>query len=151
MSLRDLIQEGFGEKEDYNCAEKILYGANQAYRMGLSEQTLRLAAGFGGGMGLGSVCGTLTAAIMVLGSLFVKQSAHESKRIKKLTQELLTSFHKEMGHMHCSQLKAQYRTDKEKCLQVLLKAAEILDKIVAREMSADRPPQTGPMAANSDR
>ncbi|HBS58040.1 MAG: C-GCAxxG-C-C family (seleno)protein [Bacillota bacterium] len=141
MLLRNLIQEGFGEKEDYNCAEKILHGANQAYNMGLNEQTLRLSAGFGGGMGLGSVCGTLTAAIMVLGALFVEKSAHESKRIKKLTQELLTNFHKEMGHMNCSQLKAKYRTDKEKCLQVLLKTAEILDRIVVREMSATRQPQ----------
>lgn len=141
MLLRNLIQEGFGEKEDYNCAEKILHGANKAYNMGLSEQTLRVSAGFGGGMGLGSVCGTLTAAIMVLGLLFVEKSAHESKRIKKLTQEMLTSFHKEMGHLHCSQLKAKYRTDKEKCLQVLLKAAEILDRIAVREMSADRQPK----------
>lgn len=136
--LKNLIQAGFGEKEDYNCAEKILHGANEAYNLGLSQQTLKVSAGFGGGMGLGSVCGTLTAAVMVLGTLFVHKSSHESKRIKKLTQEMLTSFHKEMGHTNCSQLKAQYRTEKEKCLQVLVKTAEILDRIVSRELAADR-------------
>lgn len=134
--LSDLIKEGFGEEEDYNCAEKILYGANQAYNLGLDQQSLRLAAGFGGGMGIGSVCGTLTAAIMVLGSLFVKGSAHENKRIKTLTQEFLSSFRKEMGDTHCNQLKITYRTKTDKCRQVLVKTAEVLDRIVARELSA---------------
>jgi len=132
--LTDLIKQGFGEAEDFNCAEKILHGANQAYNLGLNQQTLKLSAGFGGGMGLGSVCGTLTGAVMVLGTLFVDKSAHESRRIKKLTQELLISFRQEMGEITCSKLKIKYRTDREKCLQVLVKTAEILDRIITREL-----------------
>jgi C_GCAxxG_C_C family probable redox protein len=132
--LSDLIKQGFGEKEDLNCAEKILYGANLAYDLGLNQETLRLAAGFGGGMCLGSVCGTLTAAIMVLGTLFVEHTAHKSKNIKRLTQELLSSFRKEMGEINCSMLKVQYRKGPEKCLQVLAKTAELLDRIVEREL-----------------
>lgn len=134
--LSDLIKQGFGENEDFNCAERILYGANQAYNLGLNQQTLKLSAGFGGGMGMGSVCGTLTAAVMVLGTLFVEKQSHESKRIKKLTQELLGTFRKEMGEINCSMLKPLYRTKTEKCLQVLVKTAEILDSIVEREMPA---------------
>jgi hypothetical protein len=30
--LKDLIEQGFGEKEDLNCAEKILWGANTVVR-----------------------------------------------------------------------------------------------------------------------
>lgn len=134
--LTDLIKKGFGEKEDYNCAEKILYGANQAYNLGLDQRTLKLAAGFGGGMGIGIVCGSLTAAVMVLGVLFVEKSAHENREIKNLTQEFLMSFRREMGQINCSQLKINYRTEREKCLQVLVKAAEILDGIVKRELPA---------------
>lgn len=46
--LTDLIKNGFGQKEDLNCAETILYGANKAYDLGLSRDALKLAAAFGG-------------------------------------------------------------------------------------------------------
>ena len=83
--LYNLINDGFGEKEDLNCAEKILYGANEAYQLGLDKEALKLSAGFGGGMAIESICGALTASVMVLGRLFVKNNAHESTRIKELT------------------------------------------------------------------
>ena len=131
--LSTLIMEGYGEKEDFNCAEKILYGANQAYELNLDKQFLKMSAGFGGGMAIESVCGTLTAAVMVLGLLFVKDNAHESSRIKNLTQELLNTYHTEMGDIDCGPLKAKYRTEELKCKNVILKAAQILDTIVKRE------------------
>lgn len=131
--LSELIQQGFGEAEDYNCAEKILYGANQAYHLDLDQKALKISAGFGGGMGMGLVCGALTGAIMALGVMFVKEKAHESTRIKDLTQELLLTYKKEMGNMNCGPLKLRYRTPETKCNQVIIKAAQILDQIVERE------------------
>lgn len=131
--LSELIKQGFGEAEDYNCAEKILYGANQAYGLGLDRTALKVSAGFGGGMGIGLVCGALTGAIMALGVLFVKERAHESTKIKDLTNELLLTYKKEMGDMNCGPLKVRYRTPETKCNGVILKAAEILDAIVKRE------------------
>lgn len=62
--LLDLLKSGFGKASQYteeeklrfggvnlNCCERILYGANQAYGLGLSDQALRVAAPFGGGHG----------------------------------------------------------------------------------------------------
>src|SRR5665647_383444 len=109
MMLRTLILQGYGEKEDLNCAEKILYGANQVYHLGLDQQALKMVAGFGGGMAIESVCGALTASIMVLGYLFIKKNAHESSRIKDLTQELFMSYRKEMNNINCDALKAEHR------------------------------------------
>jgi len=134
MMLSTLILQGYGEKEDLNCAEKILYGANQVYHLGLDQQALKMSAGFGGGMAIESVCGGLTAAIMVLGCLFVKKSAHESSRIKDLTQELFMTYQTEMHTINCDSLKAEHRTEDLKCRKVIAKAAEILDKIIAREI-----------------
>ena len=134
--LRTLIEHGYGEKEDFNCAEKILYGANQVYQLGLTAEALRMAAGFGGGMAIGSVCGTLTASIMVLGTLFVKDRAHESSKIKDLTQELFTNYQREMQAIDCDPLKAKYRTEELKCRNVIIKAAEILDHIIEREKTS---------------
>ena len=132
--LSELIKNGFGEKEDLNCAEKILQGANIAYNLGLDRESLKLASGFGGGMAIQDKCGALTAAIMVLGKLFVKERAHESNKIKELTIELFDEYNREMLHIDCEPLKEMYRTEELKCRNVILKAAEILDIIVMREL-----------------
>ena len=131
--LQQLIEAGFGDEQDYNCAERILYGANQAYELGLPKEALKLSAGFGGGMGIGSVCGALTAGIMVLGSLFVAERAHESERIKDLEGELLQKYREAMGDIECKPLKDKYRTEQEKCKRVIMAAAGVLDEIVLRE------------------
>lgn len=132
--LYTLINNGYGEAEDFNCAEKILYGANEAYKMGLSRDALRMSAGFGGGMAIEDKCGALTAAIMVLGILFVKNNAHESTKIKDLTKELFSSYEQAMGSIDCAPLKEKHRTETEKCKFVIVEAAKSLDAIVKREI-----------------
>ena len=136
--LKELIQNGYGIKEDLNCAETILYGANQAYRLNLNSDSLKLAAAFGGGGGMAieSVCGVLTASLMVLGKLFVPEVANKYPEIKELSKELFDTFKKEMGDILCKPLRDNYRTEEKKCREVHLKAAEILDKIVARELKS---------------
>ena len=133
--LADLIKAGFGEDQDYNCAEKILYGANQVYKLNLPKQALKCAGGFGGGMAIEDKSGALTASIMGLGCLFIKDRAHESTRIKELTRELFARFEEEMGSINCAPLKEKYRTPELNCRLVILKGAEILDSIVKRELS----------------
>lgn len=130
--LSEYIEQGFGSKENYNCAEKILYGANQVYQLGLDKPALKLVAGFGGGMGIESTCGALTGGIMVLSHLFVKDYAHESTLIKELTQELFNAYHEKMGHLDCKSLKAKYRTPQIQCAGVIIAAAEALDEVIAR-------------------
>ena len=134
--LKELIQDGYGIKDDLNCAEIILGGANQVYQLKLNSGSLRLAAAFGGGMAIESVCGVLTASLMVLGKLFVPDVAHKHPKIKELSKELFDAFEKEMGDILCKPLKDNYRTEEKKCREVHLKAAEILDKIVARELKS---------------
>lgn len=131
--LQKLLASGYGTAEDFNCAEKILYGANQVYHLGLDEKALRLSAGFGGGMGIEHMCGALSAAVMVLSVLFVKKNAHESTRIKTLSKEMFDSYETQMGELLCKPLKEKYRNEEIGCRNVILKAAEVLDGIVQRE------------------
>lgn len=135
--LADLISQGFGNKEDLNCAEKILHGANIAYGLGLDKEALKLASGFGGGMAIEDKCGALTAGLMVLGKLFVKERSHESPRMRELAIELFEEYTNEMGSVDCAPLKEKYRTEELKCQNVILKAAEVLDRIVERELKID--------------
>ena len=133
MKLKELLAKGYGNTRDLNCAEKMVYGANWAYDLKLAPESLKLSAGFGGGMGVESVCGALTGAIMVLSHLYVRQNSHESTRIKELEGEFISAFQKELGFSDCKNLKATYRNDEVKCNPIIFKAAEILDTIVERE------------------
>jgi C_GCAxxG_C_C family probable redox protein len=134
MKLYDYLKEGPVDDPAYSCSEKILRGADYVWQLGLDEKALKLASGFGGGMGAGLICGALTGGVMALSELFVKERAHESDRIKNLTSELLQRFKDKMGELDCTPLKALYRDDVTKCRVVILAAAEILDDIVENEM-----------------
>lgn len=125
--LRDLIESGFGQEEDYNCAEKMVYGANIVYNLELPKDSLRMSAGFGGGMAIGDMCGAICGAIMVLSSLYVETVAHDSGQLKPEITRFIETYHQEMGATHCLSLKEKYRTPEEKCHKVIMKAAEILD------------------------
>lgn len=127
--------EKYYSKEEYglNCAETMLYAGNETYKLGLDKAALKTAAGFGAGMNIGSVCGALTGAVMVLGILFVKDRAHESDRIKLLENELFKRYRSKMGDINCPALKRNYRTEELRCLQVIKEAGRILDEIVRRE------------------
>ena len=129
--LYKLIEQGFGNSENYNCAEKIIYGANQAYQLNLDKTALKLSAGFGGGMGVETTCGALSAGVMVLSHMFVNDYAHESSTIKTLTQELFSLFHQELGEINYAPLKAKYRTPEVQCSKIILAAAKALDSVIA--------------------
>lgn len=132
--LFELLSDGYGKAMDLNCAEKILYGANWAYDLKLSPEALKLSAGFGGGMGVGYVCGTISGAIMVLSHLYVTRNSHQNVRIKELEQEFITKFNSFYVCTDCKTLKEKYVDDTEiGCFYIILKAAEILDEIVERE------------------
>lgn len=131
--IADRIRDGYGEEEKLNCAEKILYASNEVYNLGLDKNALKLAAGFGGGMCTGDLCGAITGSIMVLGTMFVKNNGHESDKIKKLTQELISRYKEEMGYIDCIPLKENHLDEQVKCRNIIVKAAEILDDIIERE------------------
>jgi len=134
MKLSELLKQGYGDDLDLNCAEKILYASNKVYDLGLDHSSLKMSAGFGGGIGMESVCGALTGGVMILGTLFIVNRAHESDKIKLLTREFFESYEKEMGSTVCKPLKEMHRTEDLKCSNVIVKAAEILEAIIEREL-----------------
>ncbi len=134
MALAELIKEGFGNEENYCCSEKILYGANKAYDLGLSAETLKLSAGFGGGMAIEHACGALTGAVMVLSHMYVKEINHEEGGIiKDLLKEFFANFKEKMGNIECAPLKKDHRTEEEGCTAVIYAAAQVLDEIIAKQ------------------
>jgi C_GCAxxG_C_C family probable redox protein len=133
--LSKLIEDGFSDRYDLNCAESILYGANQVYGLGLDKNALKLAAGFGGGVGIEAICGALTGSVMVIGRMYTEDRAHASPRVKELAIALIERFRREMGEIDCTPLKEKYRTEELKCRRVILKAAQILEDIILEEQA----------------
>lgn len=131
--LYDLLKDGFAKGKDLNCAEQMIYGANEAYELGLHKTSLKLSAAFGGGMGIEDKCGAITGALMVLSHLYVKDRAHESNKIKVLSEELFENYQNRMKSIDCKPLKEMYRTEEMKCTEVILAAATILDEIIEKE------------------
>ena len=135
--LKELLASGYGKEQNYCCSEKLLYGANEAYGLHLPPEALKLSAAFCGGMGLGAVCGAMSASLMVLAHLYVKEKNHESTRIKTLNQEFAQKFQNQLGSWDCKDLKLKYPSaaGNGKCdlNLILTTAAAILDEMVNRE------------------
>jgi C_GCAxxG_C_C family probable redox protein len=90
-----------------NCAQAVL--CVFAEEMGLEEETaLRIATGFGGGMGrTGGTCGAVTGAFMVLG--LARGMRDPGENIKKdstytLVREFAERFRGKRGSVECREL-----------------------------------------------
>jgi len=136
MSITESINNDYMKKNGFNCAETILRVANDELKLGLDKNAFLLAAGFGGGMGVGNVCGALTGSIMVLGRLYVKDRAHESTRIKDVEKKLIDAFEKEFGTLLCTPIKDKHFHPEHKCKAVVLKTAELLEELLASDPPA---------------
>ena len=128
--LEKMIQEDFGDKEDYNCAEKILCGANKAYGLNIEDKSLKLSAAFGGGMGTGRTCGAVASALMVIGYMNTETVAHKSPEVRAMAIEFQEKFIESMGSVDCSDLKDRYFKEEIGCKRVIEEAARLLDSVV---------------------
>lgn len=133
QTLSQIVEGRINKQRDLNCAETILYAANIAYGLGLPHPALKLAAGFGGGMGVDSTCGVLTGASMVFSALFVQDRGHESDRVKELNREYFARMQDILGHIDCAPIKERWRDETDGCLPVMVEAARVLEEIIDRE------------------
>jgi len=120
------------EECDLNCAESIMYAANEEYNLNLSEETLKVMAGFGGGMTTGDICGVITGAVGVIGIMFTEVRGHKSPIVRECTREFIKEFKEKMAYTKCVDLKKEYK-DIKKCTLMIETGAEILDNIIRKE------------------
>lgn len=130
--LRELVDQGFGKDRGFHCAEIILGGANEGYHLGLPEDCLKLADGFGGGIYSECVCGALLAAVMVLGKAFVGNYANEDPLFKEIVLDCICTFQDQLGDIYCGPLKAKHRTPELKCHFINVQTAGIVDQIIEK-------------------
>ena len=109
-----------------NCAQTIM--RVYAAEMGISEETAaQIASNFGGGMKCGSVCGVVTAGLMVLGAKGIGDLASVHGFQQSIAQN--------HGGMICCKdlLKANAEkggNKKAHCDGLILEAIDLIDKLV---------------------
>ena len=94
-------------KDGFNCSQSIFSCFSVEY--GLSrDNALKLATGFGGGMGrLGKTCGAVTGALMVIGLKYGKVSIEDDTAAGKtyrLVQKFIKKFTEINGSITCNDL-----------------------------------------------
>ena len=105
----------------FNCCQSVLVAF--AEDMGLTEQqAFDLGANFGSGMRCGSVCGTLTGALMVLG-----MKGYDEEQ----STAFLRRFQEDHGEINCaSLLKKSHEAGiprKEHCDVLVFEVVQMLD------------------------
>lgn len=130
--LKETAQKYRKEEYDLNCAECIMYAANEEYDLNLSKETLKVMSGFGGGMAIGDVCGVITGSIGVIGIVFTEVSGHKSPKVREMTKEFINKFEEKLGYNKCVDLKKEYVKVK-KCTLMIETGADILEEIILKE------------------
>ena len=141
--LYDLIAANFGkaafyteeERERYggvnlNCCERILRGANIAYDLGMREEDMCVSAAFGGGMGIGSTCGAIAGALMVLSMKYAGAAEKTTPLKEETVVPFLERVRGELGSLDCSAIKPRLAIEGD-CTPTVLAVAAILDDVVA--------------------
>ncbi|MGM9522758.1 MAG: C-GCAxxG-C-C family (seleno)protein [Oscillospiraceae bacterium] len=137
MRLKELLDTGFGDEQDYNCAERLFAGANIAYELGLSDDAVKTAGCFGGGMQTGSVCGALSGSLMALGKLVITECAHKTEGLEGLVVELFADFARKLGAVNCTPIKKMHWDEKTHCIYTQKCAAEVLDEFLIKHGMLD--------------
>jgi C_GCAxxG_C_C family probable redox protein len=97
----DLAIARFGK--GHSCAQAVFSAF--AEQMGMDYQTaVRLSSGFGGGMGMGSVCGAVTGGIMAIGLKCGGVDPKAKGQTAKLVREFTDRFKAQHKSVNCRDL-----------------------------------------------
>ncbi|MBT1074826.1 C-GCAxxG-C-C family protein [Geobacter grbiciae] len=117
--------EGFYRSGKMHCAEAVLMAARNQFFPSMPEDVVGAASGFGGGSGVGCVCGAVAGGTMAFGFV-LKDDKHKLKRV---TKELHEWFKQEYG-ASCCRIATKNAKDRGGCAvltgEVAKKMAELL-------------------------
>ena len=131
--LEDAVGKQYSRSDiERNCAEAMIYGANDEYKLDLPEEAFYTMGAFGGGMRIKSICGAVTGSLAVIGILFNSEVYAKQERMKRIAEEFLEKFEKRYGHLECSVLRDKYRDPVIGCETTVRMAAELLERLIEK-------------------
>lgn len=122
-------------RSGYNCAEAVFLAATETFGLSLGPKDVRLATGFGGGLGRGDVCGALSGAVLALGAAVGRVDPTQAQdSFKALREEIVTAFEEEFHSTCCRDLRTEERED---CVAYVRKAAAALARVFENLLAED--------------
>lgn len=133
-------------RDDFNCAQSI-FGTYAPYYGLDHDVALKIATGFGGGMGRSQrTCGAVTGSYMVIGlknGMGINKDTEAKDKTYQMVNTFSNLFQKKNGSMICKEIIGcdintqegmEYFSQNEllerKCFQCVRSAAEILEEIL---------------------
>lgn len=103
-----------------NCAQSVL--AVSGKYTGLAQDTaLSVAAGFGGGLRSGEICGAISGAVMAIGLI-----EQDKRKVAALSRDCVESFRQKFGCVRCAELK-QKQAD---CDELIAFCAQYIEELM---------------------
>jgi len=119
----------------YNCAETIFCAACTAWGLEFNEDTLKLMAGFGGGMGSGNVCGAVTGSVAALSYRHAQEGGgHKSPYLMEKVRLFMRTVKHQLEDETCRTMKPRFYSKETKCLPTIMVVAKILDDVEQMEV-----------------
>lgn len=129
--MNELIRK-YRNKEFYslNCAEAMVYSANEYYQLGLTEDALKMAAGFGGGIFEKHLCGIVSGAVAVLGVIFKGKMLDDKNLLEITVNDFKENFRQKYYEIDCQYLVDHYKSEETGCNDIIFESANILMKVI---------------------
>jgi C_GCAxxG_C_C family probable redox protein len=133
VDAKQLAGQNF--REGFNCAEAVVRAFREILSPTMSDDAVRMASGFGGGLGhAGCMCGALTGATMVLGMLQGRVSPRESREpVYASAHEFHDRFRAKFGATCCRMLNPHPFDSKEhlrNCIKITGNTAGLLQEYI---------------------
>lgn len=125
-------------KDGFNCAEAVLRAFNEELDLNLGDDAIKIASGFGGGLGhAGCMCGALSGAVMVISLLSGRLRADENRDpVYNAASEFHNRFRGHFGATCCRVLnKNPFGTSEQRksCYRITGETAELLARFLAEK------------------
>jgi C_GCAxxG_C_C family probable redox protein len=163
-TIRERARGNFAK--GFNCAECVLEAVLATVDTGLAPESLKMATGFGGGLGLyGDTCGAIAGAVMAVGAVHGRSQlpAHEDRKeamqaarqqlngrpgLYRLFNQIPNCIKEKYGHTLCRGLTEQWRDGQWqsrdralRCRDIIGDAAQIAGELLTedKETAGSRP------------
>lgn len=131
MTMHEAIRKFKKPEYDLSCSEATIHAANEVYQLDLDDKSLKMMAGFSGGLMSEDLCGVISASVAVLSVMFTNQVAHQSPQLKTLITEYLSRVDHAFGSRLCLDIKRDHRDHVlNSCNDVVFKNAGILADVI---------------------
>ncbi|MBC2853196.1 C-GCAxxG-C-C family (seleno)protein [Cetobacterium sp. 2G large] len=115
-------------KGQLNCAESIIDSFNKNNN---TEIPVALGSGMGTGATIGSLCGAVNAAVLVIGYLKGRETYQEENKARSLANDLL----KEIKNKFNSELCVDLKKSNVSCSEIVSFTYEKLEEILSKNGS----------------